>query len=560
MMDTQRLIALVVFSFSALLLWDAWQKHDAPKVAHPAATTIPAAPSSTPATTATSSTSSPTAPTPQSAAPQMPTASPAVPVGEPVLVHTDLYDAVISPVGGDIQKLTLQQVHSALDRAKPLTLMEPAPEHYFTIQSGLLGEGLPNHKTVYQPQQRNYSLPAGADTLEVRLKAQASNGVEVVKRVTFHRNSYVIDIAYEIANKSDHPVSPWGYFQFLRDANSPSQEAAQTSSFAGVTTFTGPALYTEESKFTKIDFKDVEKGKPIPVIKAKDGWIGIVQHYFVSAWLLKPGAEREFYSEKVDSLYRTGLKVPAGTIAPGSAATLAVQAYIGPQETERLEKAAPGLELVVDYGWLKVLAVPIFIFLKWIHAIVGNWGWSIIIVTILIKLVFYRLTAMSGRSMAKMRKLAPRMKTLQERYKDDRPALSQAMMELYKKEKVNPAAGCFPILIQMPFFFAFYWVLVESVEMRQAPFALWLQDLSAHDPFYVLPALMAAAMFFQTRMSPAPPDPVQARMMQIMPLVFAAFLVVFPAGLVLYQLTNTSLSILQQWRINKIVARESAAT
>ena len=559
MMDTQRLIALVVFSFSALLLWDAWQKHNAPKVPHPAATTIPAAPKSAPSTTATSPAASPATPAPQGGAPQVPAASAAVAVGEPVLVHTDLYDAVISPAGGDIQKLTLQKVHSALDRAKPLTLMEPSPDHYFTTQSGLLGEGFPNHKTVYQPEQRNYTLPAGADTLVVRLKAPGSNGVDVEKRVTFHRNSYVIDVAYEIANKSAQPVSPWGYFQFLRDANAPSQEASQTSSFAGVTTFTGPALFTEESKFTKIDFKDVEKGKPLPVSKAKDGWIGIVQHYFVSVWLPKEGAEREFYSEKVDSLYRTGVKVPAGTIAPGSVATLAVQAYIGPQETERLEKAAPGLDLVVDYGWLKVLAVPIFIFLKWIHTIVGNWGWSIIILTIIIKLVFYPLNAKAGRSMAQMKVLAPKMEKLKQLYGEDRQKLNQAMMELYRTEKINPLGGCLPIVVQIPVFIALYWVLLGSIELRHAPWLGWIHDLSAPDPYFILPVIYAVSMLVQTKLNPQPADPVQARVMLIMPIMFSVFFLFFPAGLVLYWVVQNLLSILQQWHINRTLEREAKA-
>jgi YidC/Oxa1 family membrane protein insertase len=559
MMDTQRLIALVVFSFSALLLWDAWQKHSAPKVAHPAATTIPAAPPSTAATPAPASAALPAASAPQSASPQMPTATPAVSAGEPVLVHTDLYDVVISPTGGDIQKLTLQQVHSALDRTKPLTLMEPSPEHYFTTQSGLLGDGLPNHKTVYQPELRNYSMPAGADTLAVRLKAQTGNGVEVVKRFTFHRGSYVIDVAYEIANKSDKPISPWGYFQFLRDANPPTQEAAQTSTFAGVTTFTGPALYTEESKFTKIDFKDVEKGKAVPVSRAKDGWIGIVQHYFVSAWLPKQGAEREFYSEKVDSVYRTGVKVPVGTIASGSAATLAVQAYIGPQETERLENVAPGLNLVVDYGWLYVLAAPIFWFLKWIHALVGNWGWSIIILTIIIKLVFYPLNAKAGRSMAQMKVLAPKMEKLKQLYGEDRQKLNQAMMELYRTEKINPLGGCLPIVVQIPVFIALYWVLLASIELRHAPWLGWIHDLSAPDPYFILPVIYAVSMLVQTKLNPQPADPVQARVMLIMPIMFSVFFLFFPAGLVLYWVAQNLLSILQQWHINRTLEREAKA-
>jgi len=560
MMDTQRLIALVIFSFSALLLWEAWQKHNAPKVVHPSATTIPAAPTGVPVTPTTAAAGAAAVPAQAGAAPQMPAATPAVAAGEPVIVHTDLFDAAISPVGGDVQRLTLQKVHSALDRTKPLTLMEPDAQHYFVTQTGLLGEGLPNHKTVYQPEQRSYTMPAGADTLEVRMRAPAANGVEVVKKLTFHRNDYNIGVAYEIANKSDKPIAPWGYFQFLRDANSPTQEAAQTSSFAGVTTFTGPALYTDEAKFTKIDFKDVEKGKPIPVKNAKDGWIAIVQHYFVSAWLPKAGTEREFYSDKVDNLlYRVGVKVPAGTIAPGATATLAVPMYVGPQEMERLEKVAPGMNLVVDYGWLYVLAAPIFAFLKWIHGLVGNWGWSIIILTIIIKLVFYPLNAKAGRSMAQMKVLAPKMEKLKQLYGEDRQKLNQAMMELYRTEKINPLGGCLPIVVQIPVFIALYWVLLASIELRHAPWLGWIQDLSAPDPYFILPVIYAVSMFVQTKLNPQPADPVQARVMLIMPIMFSVFFLFFPAGLVLYWVVQNLLSILQQWHINRTLEREAKA-
>jgi YidC/Oxa1 family membrane protein insertase len=559
MMDTQRLIALVIFSFSALLLWEAWQKHNAPKVVPPTASSIPGKPAVVPATPATPSAPAAAGQPAPGAAPQMPAATPTVMAGEPVIVHTDLFDASISAVGGDIQRLTFRKVHSALDRDKPLTLMEPDPHHYFVTQSGLLGEGLPNHKTVYQPEQRNISLPAGAESVEVRLRAPAAHGVEVVKKLTFHRDSYVVDVSYEIANKSDKPLAAWGYFQFLRDANPPSQEAAQTSAFAGVTTFTGPALYTEESKFTKVDFKDIDKAKPIPVKTAKDGWIAIVQHYFVSAWLPKGNVEREFYAEKVDNLYRTGVKVPAGNIAPGATATLTVPAYIGPQETERLQKAAPGLNLVVDYGWLYVLAAPIFWFLKFIHGIVGNWGWSIIILTIIIKLVFYPLNAKAGRSMAQMKVLAPKMEKLKQLYGDDRQKLNQAMMELYRTEKINPLGGCLPILVQIPVFIALYWVLLASIELRHAPWLGWIHDLSAPDPYFILPVIYAVSMFVQTRLNPQPADPVQARVMLIMPIMFSVFFLFFPAGLVLYWVVQNLLSILQQWHINRTLEREAKA-
>jgi YidC/Oxa1 family membrane protein insertase len=289
-------------------------------------------------------------------------------------VSTDLFDVELNTYGGDIRRVTMKQQHSALDRAKPLTLLEPDLKHYFVAQSGLLGEGLPTHESLYEADARNYSMD-GKDELVVTLRSRDAKGAEVTKRYGFHRGNYVIDIAYDVKNVSDRPVAPVAYFQFLRDGNPPSEEAAQTSAFAGVTTFTGPAVYTEKDKFEKVDFKDIDKAKQVHAKTAKDGWIAIIQHYFVSAWLPKPGVEREFYTSKVrDNVYSAGVKVPVGAIAPQSTGSVTVPVYIGPQETDRLEKIAPGLDLVVDYGWLQVLAVPLFVFLKWIHGIVGNWA------------------------------------------------------------------------------------------------------------------------------------------------------------------------------------------
>ena len=321
--------------------------------------------------------------------------------------------------------------------------------------------------------------------------------------------------------------------------------------------FKGPVIYDGE-RFEKLDVEDLAQA---PLTRnVQGGWFASIQHHFLGA-AVPPSTESYRYDAAMrGSAYLLSAIGPVADVNGAMPLNATFKLFVGPKLQDQLQAFGSELERTVDYGITTPLAQPLFNVLEWVHGWVNNWGFAIILVTILIKAVFYKLTAMSGRSMAKMRKIAPRMKALQERYKDDRQGLSQAMMELYKKEKVNPAAGCLPILIQMPFFFAFYWVLVESVEMRQAPFALWIDDLSAQDPFYVLPALMAVAMYFQTRMSPAPPDPVQARMMQIMPFVFAILLVFLPAGLVAYQLTNTVLSILQQWRINTIVARESVAT
>ncbi|MBC8024118.1 MAG: membrane protein insertase YidC [Burkholderiales bacterium] len=559
-MDTQRLIALVVFSFSALLLWEAWQKHNAPKELAVPASSVPAASVPKPAATPAPASVPTMAGAPATSAPVPVGTAPAVVAGDPIRVQTDLFDAEINPQGGDIRRLTLKQVHSALDRTQPLTLMEPNPKHYFVTQSGLIGEGLPTHKTVFEPEKRNYSMASGADTLEVRMRAREANGAEVVKRLIFHRASYLIDVAYDVKNVSAQPIAPVAYFQFYRDANPPPEEAAQTSAFAGVTTFTGPAIYTDKDKFVKIDFSDIAKGKQVHAKNSKDGWIGIIQHYFVSAWLPKEGLEREFYTYKVDeNRFTTGVKVPMPAIAPGATATIDVPAYIGPQETDILEKVAPGLDLVVDYGWLKILAVPLFVFLKWIHDIVGNWGWAIIILTITIKLVFYPLNAKAGRSMAQMKVLAPKMEKLKQLYGEDRQKLNQAMMELYKTEKINPLGGCLPIVVQIPVFIALYWVLLGSIELRHAPWLGWIRDLSAPDPYFILPVIYAVSMFVQTKLNPQPADPVQARVMLMMPIMFSVFFLFFPAGLVLYWVVQNLLSILQQWHINRTLEREAKA-
>jgi len=558
MMDTQRIIALIVFSLSALLLWESWQKHEAAltQAARPA-TTVPSLP--TPPGTA----SAPRG----AAAPPGTAASSAPPVGAapaasapPIHVLTDLLDVEIDPVGGDIHRVTLRQVYSAKERDKPLTLMEPDPQHYFVTQSGLLGEGLANHKTLYDADQRSYSLGDGKETLEVRLHARDSDGTDVTKRFVFHRGSYIVDVDYDVTNKSSAPITPFAYYQFLRDSNAPSEQAAQKSSFGGVTTFTGPAVYTDQSKFEKIAFKDVDKGGGPQPEKAKDGWIAIVQHYFVSAWIPKEGTEREYFTRKVgDNLYTAGVIVPVGTIAPSATASVGVRAYIGPQEKDRLAKVAPGMDLVVDYGWLKILAVPLFLLLKTIHAFVHNWGWAIILMTILIKLVFYPLNAKAGRSMAQMKVLAPKMEKLKQLYGDDRQKLNQAMMELYRTEKINPLGGCLPIVVQIPVFIALYWVLLGSIELRHAPWLGWIHDLSAPDPYFILPVIYAASMFAQTRINPQPADPVQAKIMMIMPIMFSVFFLFFPSGLVLYWVVQNLLSIVQQWYINRTLAAEAKA-
>ena len=556
MMDTQRLIALIVFSFSGLLLWEAWQKHEAPPaVTSPAAMHAPASTSVPGSPTATTAT-----PQPSSASPIPASGAPVAAAGAPVKVSTDLFDIDINTTGGDIRRLTLRKVYSAQDRTKPLTLMEPDPEHYFGTQSGLLGDDLPTHKSTYTAEQPSYALADGADSLDVTLHAREPNGTEVTKTYRFHRGSYKVDVGYQIVNHGDKPITPFAYFQFIRDSNAPSPQAAQTARFAGVSTFTGPAIYTEESKFHKVTFKDIDNRKQTHPTKATDGWVAIVQHYFVSAWLPKQGVQREFFTKKVsDTLYAAGVVVPVGTIAPGATGGVDMPAYIGPQEKDRLEAAAPGLNLVVDYGWLYIIAAPIFWLMKEIHGFVGNWGWSIILLTILIKLAFYPLNAKAGRSMAQMKVLGPKMQKLKELYGDDRQKLNTAMMELYRTEKINPLGGCLPIVVQIPVFISLYWVLLASIELRHAPWLGWIHDLSAPDPYFVLPILYAISMFAQTRINPQPADPVQAKVMMVMPVMFSVFFLFFPAGLVLYWVVQNLLSILQQWHINRTIAAEAKA-
>ncbi|HJR69599.1 MAG TPA: membrane protein insertase YidC [Gammaproteobacteria bacterium] len=491
----------------------------------------------------------PTQPTPA------PPAEPAA-TGELIRVRTDVLDVLIASQGGDLVRADLSEYSVTKDVPEPVVrLLDNAPMDRWVFATGLrsaVGGAEPNHLATFRSASNDYSLAPGQDELVVTLDWVGEGPLSARKTYVFRRGQYAVDLTLTVAPTG----GSWRgapYVQMERVHRPVERSIWRVDTLS----FTGPVLYDGES-FERQDFDDLA-AQPFSQ-SVSGGWFAAIQHHFLAA-AVPPSGDRYAYTASTRG--QAFVLSAVGPVADVSAAMpldVTFKLFIGPKLQDQLQGVGGDLERTVDYGITTPLAQPLFWLLATVESWVQNWGLAIIIVTILIKLVFYKLTAMSGRSMAKLRKIGPRMKALQERYKDDRQALSQAMMELYKKEKVNPAAGCLPILIQMPFFFAFYWVLVESVEMRHAPFALWLQDLSARDPFFVLPALMGAAMFFQTRMSPAPPDPMQARMMQIMPLVFAAFLVLFPAGLVLYQLTNTTLSILQQWRINTIVARESAAS
>jgi YidC/Oxa1 family membrane protein insertase len=476
--------------------------------------------------------------------------------GKRISVTTDTLSVELDTIGGDVRQVTLLKHTARGDATKPFTLMQDKVGAYFVAQSGLLGAGLPNHTAIWTAASDKYVL-GGGDKLEVILTNTESPGLTINKVLTFTRGSYVIDIRYDIKNESATTVSPNAYFQFLRDGNPPEGESAGNM-FTGVATFTGPAVYTEAKKFQKVDFSSIDKNKQDHIKESADGWIAMVQHYFVSAWLPGDKAKREFFTKKVsDKLYSAGVIVPMSAVAAGTSGSLSMPLYVGPQEQNKLKQLAPGLDLVVDYGWLTVLAYPMFTVLSWIDKIVGNWGWTIIIFTILLKLVFFPLNQKAGKSMAHMKHLAPKVEALKARYGDDKMKMNQAMMELYKTEKINPLGGCLPILIQMPFLIAMYWVLLGAVELRNAPWLGWISDLSTPDPFYVLPVIMGASMLIQTKLNPTPPDPVQAKVMLLMPIVFSVMFFFFPAGLVLYWTMQNILGIGQQWYINKTTAHLS---
>ena len=546
-MDSQRLVLFFVFSFSVFLLVDAWQREQHPA---PAAAQV--------SDKAGKTTSSPAqVPTPgdKLAVPQLtvPQQERHASEAEAILkVETDLVVARISTRGGDLRHLEFKKHRDTLDQSKDFVLFDSSPERTYLAQSGLIGAGLPNHHTMFKASGNNYQLAEKQDSLEVRLTAPAAaEGVEVTKIYRFHRGSYLIDVAYEITNKAAAAIQPYAYFQMVRDGKAPAGGSAM------LPTFTGVALYTEKDKFHKFTFEDITKGKATFPKNSNDGWIAVIQHYFFSAWLPKNGTPREFYMRQLEeNLYSAGVIVPVGVIGPGATVTIDVPAYAGPQEPAKLETIAPGLELTIDFGWLTVIAVPLFWVLSRLHEWVGNWGIAIILLTVLLKLLFFPLSAASYRSMAKMRVVAPKLQRLKDQYGEDKQRLQQAMMELYKTEKINPLGGCMPILVQIPVFIALYWVLLASVELRHAPFMLWIHDLAAPDPWYILPVLMAATMWIQTSLNPEPPDPVQAKVMKVMPIMFSIMFFFFPAGLVLYWLVNNVLSIAQQWQITRMMERE----
>ncbi|MDP2028467.1 MAG: membrane protein insertase YidC [Thiobacillus sp.] len=532
-MDNQRLILFIVFSFSLLLLWEAWQGKNAP---------APVAPSvvSSPATTA--------APAPSQAL-NAPVAAPAqagFAKGQRAVVETDVLHAVIDANGGDLRQLQLLSYRETENKNQVFTLFEDSQTTPYLAQSGLVGKGLPTHRSVFQLNPGTYRLAGGAAQLEVPLVwNDPATGVRVEKTYIFKRGSYEIAVKMRVINGGTQPIDLTPYYQLTRHG-----EAPRGSQFF-LPTYTGAAVYTDNKKFQKIAFKDIPEGKAEFEKTANNGWVGIVQHHFVSAWLPEGSVKREFYTRETNGVYSAGVILAEGMLAPGQQKEFTVPLYAGPQTQALLETTAPGLDLVRDYGWLTPLAYPIYWSLAKIERVVGNWGWAIIILTILLKLALFPLSAAGYKSMAKMKKLTPRLQKLKDTYGDDRAKLHQAMADMYKTEKINPLGGCLPILIQIPVFIALYWVLLAAVEMRGAPWLGWVTDLTAPDPFYILPIIMGITSILQVKLNPQPMDPMQAKIMMIMPVAFTVMFVFFPAGLVLYWVVNNILSITQQWVINR---------
>jgi YidC/Oxa1 family membrane protein insertase len=464
--------------------------------------------------------------------------------GEKITITTDLLKAEINSAGGELTRIELLQHKDSANESKNVVLMESGSGRTYVGQSGLIGTSAPNHRSLFTVRPGMRTLE-NADSVQLILDAE-QDGVKLTKTYTFKRGEYEIELSHEVTNGSAAAITPSVYVQLVRDDS----KLEGDSSF--YSTFTGPAIYTDAEKFRKVTFEDIDKGKQPPAAQTDKGWIAIVQHYFVSAFEPLDKGTVELFTRKIDNkLYAVGAIMKMESIAPGAKAISKGKLYTGPQESANLEKFAPDFDLVKDYGWLTLIAKPIFWLMEQIQKLLGNWGWTIIVLTIMIKLAFFPLSAASYRSMAKMKLVTPKMTAIRERHKGDAQQMNAAMMELYKTEKINPLGGCLPVVVQIPVFIALYWVLLASVEMRHAPWLGWIQDLAAPDPWYILPVIMAASMFVQTKLNPTPPDPIQAKVMMFMPIAFSVMFFFFPSGLVLYWVVNNLLSIAQQWVITQ---------
>ena len=558
MNDIRRTILWVIFGFSMVLLWDQWQTFNGkqptffPKATPPASVVVPAAASSGAVSVPVASVSGVPAPAALAANPS------AVPLGAPapvtakrekLVVSTDVFSLTFDTEGGSLVKSSFNKFKDMADKNAGFVLLDESSGRVYVAQTGLIASGasaaMPTHKTLMTAQPGERTLAAGQNELVVKFESPDVGGAKLVKTYTLKRGAYDIAVRHEIVNTGTAPLSPQLYMQLVRDGNPPVGESSFYS------TFTGPAIYTEAKKYQKIEFKDIEKGKVDVEKQSTNGYVAMVQHYFASSWLLGDGIKRDLFERKVDNnLYAVGMITAIGDIAPGASKAIESKLFVGPQEENMLEKLAPGLELVKDYGWLTILAKPLYWLLDKLHGFIQNWGWSIVALVLLLKIAFYWLNAKAYASMAKMKAINPKIMEMRERLKDKPQEMQQQMMKIYKDEKVNPMGGCFPIMVQIPVFIALYWVLLSSVEMRGAPWMLWIKDLSAPDPYFILPIIMTLTTMLQTALNPAPPDPMQAKLMWFMPLIFSVMFFFFPSGLVLYWITNNILSIAQQWMIN----------
>ena len=558
-MDIRRTLLWIIFSFSLLLLWNNWQVHNGMPSLFGGA---PASTQTAQTTDATAGTDTATAnvpagaPATHNAADTVPgaAASGTAPSGEKIVVKTDVYELTFDTLGAQLVKAQLSQFNGFDDSGSPMVLLDNIPGSFYVAQTGVVGapagQNFPTHLTPFRLVSSETTL--AGNTLDVVFEAE-SDGVKVTKTYTLERGSYNIRVKHDIQNTGASPVTPSLYLQLTRDGNDP----PNTSFFYN--TFTGPAVYSSEDKYQKIAFSDIDKGKASYIKQSNDGWIAFVQHYFASAWVPVEGKTR--YNEALrlgNNLYSIRSIEPTQTLASGEKVSVKSQLWVGPQDQDTMQTVAPGLDVVVDYGFLTIISKPLFKLMTWLYSFLGNWGWTIVLLTVLIKLVFYPLSAASYRSMAKMKQVTPRLQALREKFGDDRVKLNQAMMEMYRTEKINPLGGCLPMMIQIPVFIALYWVLLGSVEMRGAPWILWIHDLAARDPYFILPAIMMATMFLQIKLNPTPPDPMQARIMMLMPLVFGGMMFFFPAGLVLYWCVNNAISIAQQRYIMLKLEKEQA--
>ncbi len=563
-LDFARIGLLVLLGVVGLMIFETWQKEHATEQAiksqiiataqPPASRYVPATPPSAQAATATTV----TAPSPAA------TAVPPTESGQLIKVKTDVLEISIDTIGGDIVESNLLNYPESLGSNMPYALMTNDPKTRYIAESGLLGTRGPDttaQQALYTAEKSEYELQSGQEQLVVKLLWQdkTDNSLKVVKTYTFNRGSYEVVVGYEVENNSSQPWSGNVYTQLSRMDTPP---AGTSGGLMSLSTYFGSAISSKEKPFQKITFKEMKEANLDKHITG--GWASMLQHYFTSAWIPDQSATSTYYSRVLpNGMYTIGILGQTLTAAPGSKAVVSAKLYTGPALADKMEAAAPNLNLTIDYGWFWFISVGIFWMMQKIHDVVGNWGWSIVLVTIVIKILFYRLSAKSYRSMSALKRLQPRMEALKDRYKDDKQKMTQATMELYRQEKVNPMSGCLPILVQIPVFIALYWVLVESVQLRQAPWILWIHDLTQHDPYYVLPVLMGISMFIQQRLNPPPPDPTQAKVMMMMPVIFTAMFANFPAGLMLYWFVNNTLSFLQQWyvmhHINKEVALKKAA-